>query len=280
MRHVAIIALTLSVLVFSAHARAADEMDESDKALVAKAVEFASHWFSLVMAGDYAAAYPATAANFQKEYPLEKWIDSEREFRITSGKPLEQGPAGLGAWERNPAGAAPGTYFLIYVFTKFENSDRCRTGIRVRLENDGSLHILGYDQDYVDKGSEKNMRELQQKYAGARFPTEKITKEEMEGYYKEISVLADWRRFPKDNTYVMRDAESDTSYIFTAPGHPAHPAVITLRQTVAQGISGVAKSGYFAGDGRHTGAGSPRLRRSGQLSARYWYWWMRFHQTP
>ena len=249
MRHAATIvpalALALSAFVFSPCARAAGEISDSDKALIAKATEFASHWFSLVTAGDYDAAYAETTSDFQKNYPLEKWADSEREFAIKTGKLLEQTPAVLGTWERNPAGAPPGTYFLIYVPAKFENSDRCRMEIRIRLENGGSFHLLDYQRIFADKKTVQAMREFQEKYAGARFPTEKITKEEMENYYTEISILANWRGYPKDNTYVITDAESDTSYLFTAPGHPAHPAVIKIP---VMGDKGMVKFGHFAGN--------------------------------
>ena len=257
MRHAATIVpalvLALSAFVFSPCARAADELNESDKALVAqamptKAIEFASHWFSLVAAGDYAAAYAATTSDFQKDNPLEKWIESEREFATKAGKLLGQAPMSSGMSELNPKGAPPGAYFTVYFSAKFENSDRCCEGIRIRLENDGGLHVSAYQRTYAGKGAVQTLRELQQEYTGARFPTERITKEEMDGYYAEISMLANWHGFAKDNTYVIRDEEGDASYIFTVPGHPAHPAVIKLRQMVVQGISGVGKTGHFAGD--------------------------------
>ena len=249
MRAVASIALvfTLSVLVVASHARAADEMTESDKVLAAKAVEFASHWFSLVSAGDYAAACAEYVTHSNKDNSMEKWIEAEREFATEAGKLIEQ-HSSLGVWERNPKREPPGMYFLVYINAKFENINCYRSGIRVFQADDGNFHILNFEETYIDRKTEKAMRESQQKYNGARFPTDKITREEMENYHAEISTLAGWRGFQKDDTYVINKAENDTVYVFTMPDHPAHPAVVKLRQMALEGTRGLGVYGHFAGD--------------------------------
>ena len=247
MRTVTIIVLVLSAIAVSPHARAADELKESDKAMIDKAIGFASHWFSLVSAGDYATAYVTTTSNFQKHYPLAKWVEENQQFAVKAGKLLEHNFS-LGTWERNPAGAPLGTYFLIYAYAKFVNIERFRMEIRIRLDGDENFQLLDYQRLYLERETENALREMQRKFEGARFPAEKVTKEEMEGYYKEVSALAGWRGFQKDNTFVIREAESDTGYIFTTSAHLAHPAVIKLREMVYQGTKGVGKTGHFAGN--------------------------------
>jgi len=249
MRAVASIAFVfaLSVLVVASQARAADEMTEGNKALAAKAVEFASHWFSLVSGGDYAAACAEYVTHSDKDNSMEKWVEAEREFATEAGKLIEQ-HSSLGAWERNPKGEPPGMYFRVYITAKFENINCYHSDIRVFQGDDGNFHILNFEETYIDRKTEKDMREAQQKFNGARFPTDKITREEMKNYYNEISTLAGWRGFQKDDTYVINEAENDTVYVFTLPGHPAHPAVVKLRQMALEGTRGLGVYGHFAGD--------------------------------
>jgi len=86
-----------------------------------------------------------------------------------------------------------------------------------------------------------------------RFPTEKITPQQLETYKSEIQAI------PGIECHEIsaheRQCTSNTQFtiwIFTLPGHPAHPAVtraVMLLQQNAQGSRvGINRSGYYAGD--------------------------------
>ena len=86
-----------------------------------------------------------------------------------------------------------------------------------------------------------------------RFPTEKITPEQLETYKSEIQAIADIECH--EITAHQRQCTSNaqfTIWIFTLPGLPAHPAVtraVMLLQQNAQGSRvGINRSRYYAGD--------------------------------
>lgn len=150
---------------------AADGVSEAEKTSV---IDFTSRWISLVNVGDYAAAYTRMSPAFQKQNTLAGWIEEDKKFVEVAGKTLEQDGLTLGRWERDPQGVEPGVYFLVYASAKFERIDRFRMEITAREEKDGSLHILTYQRMYIDRPTEQALRDLQRKFNGARFPTEKV----------------------------------------------------------------------------------------------------------
>jgi hypothetical protein len=88
----------------------------------------------------------------------------------------------------------------------------------------------------------------------ARFPTAKITMEQLETYKSEIEAIPDIQC--RDIWAHQRQCSSSaqfTMWTFTLPGHPAHPAVsrgVMLVQQTDQGSRvGIDRSGHYAGDG-------------------------------
>jgi hypothetical protein len=86
-----------------------------------------------------------------------------------------------------------------------------------------------------------------------RFPTEKITPEQLETYKSEVQAIPDidCREIWGHQRQCTSNAQF-TIWIFTVPSHPAHPAVtqgVMLLQQDAQGARvGINRSGYYAGD--------------------------------
>jgi hypothetical protein len=86
-----------------------------------------------------------------------------------------------------------------------------------------------------------------------RFPAEKITPEQLETYKSEIQAIPgiECHEIPAHQRQCTSNAQF-TIWIFTLPGHPAHPAVtqsVMLLQQDAQGARvGINRSGYYAGD--------------------------------
>jgi hypothetical protein len=87
-----------------------------------------------------------------------------------------------------------------------------------------------------------------------RFPSEKITPEQLETYKTEIQAIPgiECHEIWANQRQCTSNARF-TIWILTLPGHPAHPAVtqgVMLVQQDAQGSRvGIARSGYYAGDG-------------------------------
>lgn len=81
------------------------------------------------------------------------------------------------------------------------------------------------------------------------FPQARITVEQWQAYFNEVSekLAATRQRVPAEHYVGFSDDQSYTTYTFTEPGHPAHPAWIT-RQIVQDGTSiNVRQIGYYAG---------------------------------
>ena len=86
-----------------------------------------------------------------------------------------------------------------------------------------------------------------------RFPAEKITAEQLGTYKSEVQAIPDIQC--QEIGAHQRQCTSNvqfTIWIFTLPGHPAHPAVtqaVMLVQRDGQGARvGINRSGYYAGD--------------------------------
>jgi hypothetical protein len=86
-----------------------------------------------------------------------------------------------------------------------------------------------------------------------RFPTEKITAEQIGTYKSEVQAIPgiECREIEAHQLQCTSNAQF-TIWIFTLSGHPAHPAVtqaVMLVQRDSQGArAGIHRSGYFAGD--------------------------------
>jgi hypothetical protein len=86
-----------------------------------------------------------------------------------------------------------------------------------------------------------------------RFLAEKITPEQLETYKSEIQAIPDiqCQEIGAHQRQCTSSAQF-TIWLFTLPGHPAHPAVtqaVMLVQRDAQGARvGISRSGYYAGD--------------------------------
>jgi len=86
-----------------------------------------------------------------------------------------------------------------------------------------------------------------------RFPAEGITAEQLETYKSEVQAIPgiECREIEAHQLQCTSNAQF-TIWIFTLPGHPAHPAVtqaVMLVQRDGQGARvGISRSGYYAGN--------------------------------
>ena len=81
------------------------------------------------------------------------------------------------------------------------------------------------------------------------YPTDKITERQWSDYFAQVKAAyaASMQELPDQHLVVFHDDKTATSYAFTQPGHPAHPAWIT-RHIVQEGSNlDVDQIGYFAG---------------------------------
>jgi hypothetical protein len=82
------------------------------------------------------------------------------------------------------------------------------------------------------------------------YPRANVTPAQWAAYYEEVRKKhgASMLDVEAQNLLVFHDAQSATSYAFTKPGHPAHPAWISRQIRESGGSIGVAQVGYFAGN--------------------------------
>ena len=93
------------------------------------------------------------------------------------------------------------------------------------------------------------------------FPTPQITEAQWKIYFDEVNRAHSSRKrdFPAEHLIVFEDdpatlspetakQQAGTSWAFTAPGNPAHPAWITRRIVNESGKATVLQVGYFAGN--------------------------------
>ena len=81
------------------------------------------------------------------------------------------------------------------------------------------------------------------------YPRANITEAQWQRYFDEVkskhgSSAQDTER---ERLVVFHDPATHTSYAFTTPGHPAHPAWITRQVEKMGGEIGIRQIGYFAG---------------------------------
>jgi hypothetical protein len=82
------------------------------------------------------------------------------------------------------------------------------------------------------------------------FPQPRITTEEWQDYFSQVKALPGARVFERSAPdQVIVQLPKSVVYVFTAPAHPAHPAVVRRQVVVdVKGDVRFARVGHFAGD--------------------------------
>ena len=82
------------------------------------------------------------------------------------------------------------------------------------------------------------------------YPRAKITGDQWQTYFEEVrsKLGSTAQESDQQKLIVFQDTATATSYAFTTPGHPAHPAWITRRVEPKGNDVGVNQIGYFAGE--------------------------------
>ena len=81
------------------------------------------------------------------------------------------------------------------------------------------------------------------------FPSPRVSEVQWQSYHYKVEQAhgTTVQRVPEQLVEIFRDSESDTLWVFTQLGHPAHPAWITRRTTGKGDSANVQQVGYFAG---------------------------------
>ena len=80
------------------------------------------------------------------------------------------------------------------------------------------------------------------------YPRPNITAAQWQSYFEEVKQKHGASLIDGGELLTFRDPTTRTSYHFTKPGHPAHPAWITRRVDIFQGGAiGFHQVGHFAG---------------------------------
>ena len=82
------------------------------------------------------------------------------------------------------------------------------------------------------------------------YPRADISKPQWQTYFDEVVAkhASTAQKQNNEKLVMYTDALSNTSYVFTQDGHPAHPAWITRRPQQGAGNVYISQIGYFAGD--------------------------------
>lgn len=82
------------------------------------------------------------------------------------------------------------------------------------------------------------------------WPRAQITSDQWQSYFDQVQINfgATERKFPEEHLAIFENTTQYITWVFTTPGHSAHPAWVT-RQAVqdGKGVS-IRQIGYFAGD--------------------------------
>jgi hypothetical protein len=90
--------------------------------------------------------------------------------------------------------------------------------------------------------------------AGPRFPQSQIAKAQFNAYLAEVQRMSDTLcRDDPPNEFICSSGSQQTIWVFTRPGHPAHPAVSrgVVVKLVASGQKvRIERSGHYAGSAK------------------------------
>lgn len=80
------------------------------------------------------------------------------------------------------------------------------------------------------------------------YPQPRVTQDQWQTYFDEVrgKYIASARQAPNQLLVAFDDGKV-TQYVFTQPGHPAHPSWITRRLVETDGRVTLEQVGYFAG---------------------------------
>lgn len=81
------------------------------------------------------------------------------------------------------------------------------------------------------------------------YPTKKITTEQWQAYFDAVSreYGSSQKENSKEHVIYFTAFVGDIYFVFTQPGHPAHPAWVARRRFYENGATNVQLAGYFAG---------------------------------
>jgi hypothetical protein len=96
-----------------------------------------------------------------------------------------------------------------------------------------------------------------------RFPNEQITLSDWQTYLDEVRSIPDVRcqNTPRRELSCLSD-KLRAIWVFTSPGHPAHPAISTGVLVVYSQSAGILFRGYYAGDELAFNAWAPDAYRN------------------
>jgi hypothetical protein len=82
-----------------------------------------------------------------------------------------------------------------------------------------------------------------------RFPSDQITLEQWTEFRNEVLAKPDLDRKEFGNQLILTSSAEYRAWVFTEPGHPAHPAVIIrIIESTPSGGSTIRRQGHFGGD--------------------------------
>jgi hypothetical protein len=84
----------------------------------------------------------------------------------------------------------------------------------------------------------------------SRFPTDRITPEEWQRYFDEVRALPGTEAQEIKQAQYMVVFKDNSAYFFTAPDHPAHPAMVKREAAGTAGQLVFLRQGHYAGDAK------------------------------
>ena len=83
-----------------------------------------------------------------------------------------------------------------------------------------------------------------------RFPTDRITTELWQTYRSETLAKPGATSSVAAQQLIITVPSEYAIYVFTEPGHPAHPGVVVRALVTNNGVTSPSRHGHFAGDER------------------------------
>jgi Protein of unknown function (DUF4019) len=83
---------------------------------------------------------------------------------------------------------------------------------------------------------------------GWRFPSDRITLAQWSMFRDEVLAKPGMERKESGNQLVITVSAESAIYVFTQPGHPAHPAVVVRKLVTVDGGTSINRMGHFAGN--------------------------------
>jgi len=132
-----------------------------------RATNTVSRYLEAIDQGRYRDAYEQKTPGMKRMMSLDQFVSWEENFKAKSGGDPVRTDTRITWYKDPPKAQAPGVYAAFDIKCRFRNIDTCSEVMVLHEQSNGEFLVMRHELNFVDKGTERRMRESQKKREGS-----------------------------------------------------------------------------------------------------------------